>query len=597
MKHTVALCWWLCILAWSRSACSEITISWFIPADENKRLFGSEEPLYLIDRNSFNMTELDLPSLAVDTYFKSYWLAMNGDDELSGVTDLYYRFSLTSSDSSVLRTEQYMGIEGHDYFFHSNVDFNITFPCASKANGTSNFELKFMITSDSFSGRGSSVTLRGMKHCNCSTCQGTSSADDGSSNTVFYVVISCVGGLILLVIGAVVLYHLIMCRSLVNQRREDHEEDLTNLSLKDVINMSSVHVTNSRSFTTGGLSHHTGDGPSTQVTDLPTIVDMPSSPRHSHSSFTGPSDLNKSRRSLHSFRDLFVHRKRISIGIVLTEGVFGIVYDGYLSNAEEDVEGVTPVIIKTVKDNTPDIVVHSLLEGGSILRHISHRHLLPILACHASDSEQPMLLFPKTSLGTLKSVLLRNRDNKTTPGASSSHKGLLSLTTQELVFMAGQISRGMYHLTKKGLTHRDLAARNIYIHENLHVRIGDRGLSWDLYPEEYCQMPDGEMCPVKWMAAEVLSDRKYSHYSDVWSFGVVLWEIMTLGKVPYEENTMEEMLALLTAGHRLSQPKNCPDDLFVLMGWCWALTPTDRPRFSHLTLRLKEFHEKICAFV
>ncbi len=125
--------------------------------------------------------------------------------------------------------------------------------------------------------------------------------------------------------------------------------------------------------------------------------------------------------------------------------MFGVIYDGYLGNAEDDVEGVTPVIIKTVKgsvdcvewclydyligvptDNTPDIVVHSLLEGGSTLRHVSHRHLLPLLACHASDSEQPMLLFPKTALGTLKTVLLRTRDNKSTVGSSSLKGAMVS---------------------------------------------------------------------------------------------------------------------------------------------------------------------------
>ena len=76
------------------------------------------------------------------------------------------------------------------------------------------------------------------------------------------------------------------------------------------------------------------------------------------------------------------------------------------------------IVCPSSTDNTPEIVVRSLLEGGAALRHVAHRHLLPLLACHASDSEQPMLLFPKTALGTLKTVLLRTRDNKTTPGGS-----------------------------------------------------------------------------------------------------------------------------------------------------------------------------------
>jgi len=301
-----------------------------------------------------------------------------------------------------------------------------------------------------------------------------------------------------------------------------------------------------------------------------------------------PTELTRSVRSLHSFKELFVHRKRIAIGQVLKEGVFGVMYDGYLSNAEDEVEGASPVIIKTVKDNTPDVVVAALLEGGSAVRSVVHRHILPLLAAHSSDSEMPMLLYPKSAMGTLKGMLLKAREPK---------RAGMVLTTQDLVSMCGQISRGMYHLARKGVTHRDLATRNIYVHENLHIRIGDRGLSWDLYSEEYSRLPDGEMCPIKWQAAETISEKRYSHYSDVWSFGVVLWEVMTLGQMPYEEVPAEEMLSVLTSGQRLTQPKNCPDDLFALMGWCWALTPTDRPRFSHLTLRLKEFLEKISAYV
>ncbi|XP_019853782.1 PREDICTED: tyrosine-protein kinase RYK-like [Amphimedon queenslandica] len=314
--------------------------------------------------------------------------------------------------------------------------------------------------------------------------------------------------------------------------------------------------------------------------------------------------LNSSIRSLMSFRDIFVDRKRIQFNAKLMEGVFGVMYEGYLTNAEDDVEGAIPVIIKTVKDNTPDIVVKSLLEGGAATRGVIHRHLLPLIGAHASDLEQPMLLYPKSSFGTLKTLLLKTREGGgiMLPGNNSGQCTYIS--THDLVFISEQVARGMYHLTRKGQVHKDLACRNIYIHENLHVKIGDRGLSWDFYPEDYNTIEErgggGDETiayPVKWMAAEVLSDKRYSSSSDVWSFGVVLWEIMTRGKTPYEDVLPENMLNYLTTGHRLPQPKNCPDDLFSLMGWCWALTPSDRPRFSHLTVRLKEFYDQLGSFI
>lgn len=563
--------------------------SWSIPADEFLRILNQNETYYFIRDNALTHPALTLPSNALQQGLRMRWnFTTPTSTDNSNPIDapgLLYEFSFVTSNITVVRTYNFSG-DLTELGFIRMTEFTLHFPCAG-VQGSSDINIQFMITNSIAPAYrflvGTKVTIRGSRRCNCTVACSPVATDTPTTppsqgiNYIFYIVIGCVGGLIFLVVMVTVMYHCILLGNWVKKPQDDTEES-TDLRLEDVINLRSSG---------GGVA--APDTPTAGMGQLP-ITNLTTSPRNSRSSFIGPSELTKSARygSLHTFKDLFVDRKRISVGQVLKEGVFGIIYDGYLSNAVEDVEGATPVIIKTVKDNTPDVVVKSLIEGGSAIRTISHRHLLPLLAVHSSDTEPPMMLYPKTCMGTLKSVLLKARE---------SAKPVGMLTTQELVIMAEQISRGMYHLTRKGLTHRDLATRNIYVHENLHIRIGDRGLSWDMFPEEYTRLADGEMVPIRWMASEVLAERKYSHYSDVWSFGVVLWEIMTLGRVPYEDIPTEDMLATLTAGYRLPQPKNCPDDLFVLMGWCWALTATDRPRFSHLTLRLKEFNQKISVFI
>jgi RYK receptor-like tyrosine kinase len=404
---------------------------------------------------------------------------------------------------------------------------------------------------------------------------------DGSDGlTIFYVVMGIVLVVIVLVIVVAVVYQCVVMKKWFKANRDEEE----------VIEGDSEY-----SFPPGLV-----DYPFNMTTPPPPYQQYVLGAHGSAGSAKGRigSDISQSLMSLLPYRDVFVDRKRIQFNAKLLEGVFGVMYEGFLTNAEDDVEGAIPIIIKTVKDNTPDVVVKSLLEGGGATRGVSHRHLLPVVGAHASDTEKPMLLYPKSCQGTLKGLLLKSRDIHKGP-APGSH-GTSYLTTHDLVYISEQIARGMYHLTRKGFVHKDLATRNIYIHENYHVKIGDRGLSWDFYPEDYYTIDGGgEMIgiPVKWMAAETICDKKFSQYSDVWSFGVVLWEIMTRGKTPYEDVLPENMLTYLTSGHRLSQPKNCPDDLFSLMGWCWALTPTDRPRFSHLTVRLKEFSDQLGSFI
>ncbi|PSN31260.1 Tyrosine-protein kinase Dnt [Blattella germanica] len=171
------------------------------------------------------------------------------------------------------------------------------------------------------------------------------------------------------------------------------------------------------------------------------------------------------------------------------------------------------------------------------------------------------------------------------------------LTTQEVVAMALQIVHAMQFLHKKRLLHRDLATRNCVVDQQLRVQVADNALSRDLFPADYHCLGDNENRPVKWLAIESLVQGNFSTASDVWSFGVLLWELTTLAQQPYVEVDPFEMAAYLRDGYRLAQPINCPDELFAVMAYCWAMSPDERPTFTQLHVCLQEFYTQLTRYV
>ncbi|XP_046621164.1 uncharacterized protein LOC124305627 [Neodiprion virginianus] len=154
--------------------------------------------------------------------------------------------------------------------------------------------------------------------------------------------------------------------------------------------------------------------------------------------------------------------------------------------------------------------------------------------------------------------------------------------TQDLVSWAWQISRGMQYLSAKKVLHGDLAARNVLLSEDNIVKICDFGLSKSLQEDDSCKDEGNDPLPVKWMAIESLKDGIFSVKSDVWSFGVVLWELFSLAKTPYPEVNPENMCKTLIDGYRMKQPKYAPKSIYRMMLQCWEANPSDRPSFVDL---------------
>lgn len=262
-------------------------------------------------------------------------------------------------------------------------------------------------------------------------------------------------------------------------------------------------------------------------------------------------------------------------GNELGEGHFGKVYHGqYYSKSSKDIQ----VAIKTIKDGTKNMdQIKEFLKEGLIMKDYNHLNVLPLIGV-AIQVCNPMIVLPFMENGDLKKYI-ENPNN--------------ALTVRDLVYFAYQVACGMNCLAcgdskvhVPPLVHRDLAARNCMIDGNLVVKIADFGLARGLNNNGcYVAMKNRPM-PIKWMAPEAMQHNKFTTMSDVWSFGVVLWELMTRGAVPYAEIPNEYLFVKLMIGYRLLKPPNCPDEIYTLMQECWMGPPSQRPGFAQLQYRL-----------
>ncbi|CAB1315997.1 unnamed protein product [Coregonus sp. 'balchen'] len=276
-------------------------------------------------------------------------------------------------------------------------------------------------------------------------------------------------------------------------------------------------------------------------------------------------------------QDVMVDRHKLTLGKTLGEGEFGSVMEGLLVHEET----VLKVAVKTMKISIcTRTEMEDFLREAACMKEFDHPNVMRLLGVCLQTVERggypsPVVILPCMKHGDLHSFLLYSR-----LGDSP-----LSLPSQMLVKFMTDIARGMEYLSNKRFIHRDLAARN--------CMWGFSPLCSKIYNGDYYRQGRISKMPVKWIAIESLADRVYTTKSDVWSFGVTMWEIATRGQTPYPGVENSEIYDYLRQGNRLKQPPGCLDTIYSLMFSCWLLSPKDRPGFPSLRCDLEKALEEM----
>uniref|UniRef100_A0A646QDD7 Fibroblast growth factor receptor n=1 Tax=Hemiscolopendra marginata TaxID=943146 RepID=A0A646QDD7_9MYRI len=275
-----------------------------------------------------------------------------------------------------------------------------------------------------------------------------------------------------------------------------------------------------------------------------------------------------------------IQRDKLILGKPLGEGAFGQVMKAELYGTD-DKDPPFIVAVKMLKDEHTDREMADLVSEMEMMKLMGkHINIINLLGC--CTQEGPLYVVVEYAPhGNLRDYLRKHRPSSGYERAIGDTRPE-SLNLKELVSFSYQVARGMEYLASKHCIHRDLAARNVLVGTDKVMKIADFGLARDVHNIDYYKKTTDGRLPVKWMAPEALFDRVYTNQSDVWSFGVLLWEIMTLGGTPYPSIPIERLFQLLKDGHRMEKPQNCPLDIYMLMRECWHPSPLQRPLFKDL---------------
>ncbi|XP_061185069.1 tyrosine-protein kinase RYK-like [Saccostrea echinata] len=567
----------------------------YLDAHETYRLLGVNAELYYVRKGIVNNYALSfiLPIHPDVQEIVFTWRSLR-----QGPPDIYYNMSFEVSNPRAMLMPV-ANISNTGKVPNSLSVFSITFPCTG--NISADVEVVIQMNISIFSASNISVlnfkrkktclmdsryqkTLRNKLYYNkiqtipphlSNLTHSHVTVDDATTNVkmstrIFYITVGCACAVIILIAMAVAIYYL-------NTQKGNNRGYSERIKYYDSTSSQQLSNQQSQSFLRS---------------ETPVESSYKGSSVRNYS--CGPSPIPEcfppDPREI--LQEVAIEHRRIALGELQMEGTFGRIYQGtILSETVSETEiGVDQgIMIKTVSDQARPDQVHLFLTESCMMMGIIHQNIYPVIGACIESGQPPYVIYPYSSEGNLKKFLLKCRVSET-----GSH---YSLSTQQLVYLAIQIVKAIQFLHRKKILHKDIATRNCVIDNDLQLKLTDNSLSRDLFPADYHCLGDNENRPVKWLSLEALVERRFSINSDVWSFGVALWELMSLAQQPYSEIDCFEMAAYLREGYRIAHPINCPDELYSMMSGCWAKNPDERPRFSQLLVYLQNFYEALGQYI
>ncbi|XP_063554549.1 leukocyte tyrosine kinase receptor isoform X2 [Gorilla gorilla gorilla] len=263
----------------------------------------------------------------------------------------------------------------------------------------------------------------------------------------------------------------------------------------------------------------------------------------------------------------------------LGHGAFGEVYEGLVIGLPGD-SSPLQVAIKTLPELcSPQDELDFLMEA-LIISKFSHQNIVRCVGLSLRATPR-LILLELMSGGDMKSFLRHSRPHLSQPSP---------LVMRDLLQLAQDIAQGCHYLEENHFIHRDIAARNCLLScagPSRVAKIGDFGMARDIYRASYYRRGDRALLPVKWMPPEAFLEGIFTSKTDSWSFGVLLWEIFSLGYMPYPGRTNQEVLDFVVGGGRMDPPRGCPGPVYRIMTQCWQHEPELRPSFASILERLQ----------
>ncbi|KAF4084330.1 hypothetical protein AMELA_G00127450 [Ameiurus melas] len=273
-----------------------------------------------------------------------------------------------------------------------------------------------------------------------------------------------------------------------------------------------------------------------------------------------------------------VPRRNISLTRGLGHGAFGEVYEGLAVGIPGEPSPMQ-VAVKTLPEVCSEQDELDFLMEALIISKFSHQNIVRCIGVSLQALPR-FILLELMAGGDLKTFLRETRPRLEHPS---------SLTMVDLLNIARDIARGCQYLEENQFIHRDIAARNCLLTckgPGRVAKIGDFGMARDIYRASYYRKGGRAMLPVKWMPPEAFMEGIFTSKTDTWSFGVLLWEIFSMGYMPYPSRSNQEVLDFVTNGGRMDPPKNCPGPVYRIMTQSWQHQPEDRPNFSTILERI-----------